>query len=212
MPPEDEQYFGRIYFHRLGNPQAQDVLVFETPDEKEVVPLVHVTADDRYVVITAQRGASDDSEVYLIDRERRRRPRPLFTGFDAAYDFIEAVGRSAVLPHDAATRLAGGSCQRRSSASRTPTCAKSSRKPRIGSRPRSWRATGCRRLPGKRQRPDRALRRSTGSPRGRSICPGLGSIVTIDAEPDRDEVVFVVHLVHRSAEGMGGARRLGSPA
>ena len=72
--------------------QAHDVLVFEKRGEKEVVPLVHVTADDRHVVITAQRGASDDSEVYLIDRETPDVVRPLFTGFDAAYDFIEASG------------------------------------------------------------------------------------------------------------------------
>ena len=34
VPPEDEQYFGRIYFHRLGDPQAADALVFETPDAR----------------------------------------------------------------------------------------------------------------------------------------------------------------------------------
>ena len=92
VAPEDEQYFGRIYFHRLGNLQSQDVLVFERPDQKEVVPMVHVTDDDRFVVITAQRGASDDSEVYLIDRADPGTVRPLFTGFDAAYDFISSSG------------------------------------------------------------------------------------------------------------------------
>ena len=92
VPPEDEQYFGRIHFHRCGDPQACDVLVFDKPDQKEAVPLVHVTDDDRYAVITAQRGASDDSEVYLIDRGGDGGVRPLFTGFDAAYDFIESAG------------------------------------------------------------------------------------------------------------------------
>jgi prolyl oligopeptidase len=92
VPAEDEQYFGRIYFHRLGNAQKQDVVVFERPAEKEIVPLVHVTHDDRYVVVTAQRGASDDSEVYVIDREDPDSIRPLFTGFDAAYDYIDSAG------------------------------------------------------------------------------------------------------------------------
>ena len=67
MADGDEQYFGRIYFHRLGKPQDTDALVFETPAQREIVPLVNVTADGNYAVITAQRGASDDSEVYLID-------------------------------------------------------------------------------------------------------------------------------------------------
>ena len=92
VAPEDEQYFGRIYFHRCGDAQAADTLVFERADEKELVPLVHVTADDRYAVIIAQRGASDDSEVYLIDRHGDGGVRPLFTGFDAAFDFIESSG------------------------------------------------------------------------------------------------------------------------
>ena len=92
VPAEDEQYFGRIYFHRLGNVQEQDVLVFERPEHKEIVPLVHVTHDDRHVVIVAQRGASDDSEVYLIDRQDPDSIRPLFTGFDAAYDYIDSTG------------------------------------------------------------------------------------------------------------------------
>ncbi|HET7698736.1 MAG TPA: prolyl oligopeptidase family serine peptidase [Vicinamibacterales bacterium] len=92
VPPEDEQYFGRIFFHRCGDAQAADALVFEKPEEKEIVPLVHVSDDDRYAVIVAQRGASDDSEVYLIDRRVDAAPRALFRGFDAAYDFIESAG------------------------------------------------------------------------------------------------------------------------
>ena len=92
VAPEDEQYFGRIHFHRCGDPQIGDALVFEKAAEKEVVPLVDVTDDDRYAVITAQRGASDDSEIYLIDRLGDARPRALFSGFDAAYAFIGAAG------------------------------------------------------------------------------------------------------------------------
>jgi len=91
VPREDEQYFGKIYFHHLGDPQAADPLVFEAA-EKEVVPLVDVTADDRWAVITAQRGASDDSEIHLVDRRHPGQPRPILTGFDAAYAFIGAAG------------------------------------------------------------------------------------------------------------------------
>src|SRR6185295_6102620 len=56
-----------------------------------------VTADGNYAVITAQRGASDDSEVYLVDLAAWEAggsisPIPLVTGFDAAYAFIESAG------------------------------------------------------------------------------------------------------------------------
>jgi prolyl oligopeptidase len=90
----DEQYCGRIYFHRLGDDQAGDLLVFAHAI-REVVPLVHVSSSGRWVVITAQRGASDDAEVFVADaRSPDEVVRPLFEGFDAAYDFIgEAGGR-----------------------------------------------------------------------------------------------------------------------
>ena len=97
VPPEDEQYFGRIYFHRLGDAQSGDALVFERPDARDIVPLVDATPDGRFLVVTAQRGASDDSEIHLIDLSRPGdfdRTIPIFTGFDAAYAFIdEADGR-----------------------------------------------------------------------------------------------------------------------
>jgi prolyl oligopeptidase len=105
VAPEDEQYFGRIYFHRLGDPQSADALVFERPDQKDVVPLVDVSHSGRWVAITAQRGASDDSEVYvavessLTPRETSWKPKaenwkPLFTGFQSAYHFVgETNGR-----------------------------------------------------------------------------------------------------------------------
>jgi prolyl oligopeptidase len=93
VPREDEQYFGRLYFHRLGRPQAEDVLVFERPDAKEIVPLADVTADGRFLVVTAQRGASDDSEVFLIDLSRGLDPSiAVFTGFDAAYAYLDSDG------------------------------------------------------------------------------------------------------------------------
>ena len=97
VPAADEQYFGAIYLHRLGDPQKADVLVFDRPEQKEVVPLVDVSHGGRWVVITAQRGASDDSEVYVAEIGDGgpeagslpvRRIAPVFTGFDAAYHFV----------------------------------------------------------------------------------------------------------------------------
>jgi prolyl oligopeptidase len=91
VPPEEEQYHGTIWFHRIGTPQSADDRIFAAAD-KDVVPLVDVTRDARFVVITCQRGASDDSEIYLIDRASNAAPAPLFAGFDAAYAFIGSDG------------------------------------------------------------------------------------------------------------------------
>jgi prolyl oligopeptidase len=189
VPPEDAQYFGRIHFHRLGDPQADDPLIFETTDRKEVVPMVHVTADGRWVVITAQRGASDDSEVYLIDRQAGPTPRPMFTGFDAAYDFIEVANRRlffrttkdaprgrivSIDPDD----IAAGTREVVAESPHRLSSAVMARNTLV--------ATYL------QNASDRVLLFGLdGSERGEIPLPGIGSIVSIDAEPDDDEVRFV---------------------
>jgi prolyl oligopeptidase len=189
VPPEDAQYFGRIYFHRLGEPQAADALIFETPDRKEVVPMVHAAGDGRWVVITAQRGASDDSEVYLIDRNDSGAPRPVFTGFDAAYDVIEGSNgrlffrttkdapRGRIVSIDPDDIAAGA----REVVPESPH--------RLSSAVMARDTLVATYL---QNASDRLLLFDVdGSPRGQIPLPGIGSIVSIDAEPDDDEVRFV---------------------
>jgi prolyl oligopeptidase len=189
VPPEDEQYFGRIWFHRLGQPQSSDELVFETPDQRDVVPMVRVAADGRWVVITAQRGASDDSEVHVVDRKAPGPPRPLMTGFDAAYDFVEgASGRLffrttkdaprgrivSIDPDDPASgvrEIVPESAHRLSSAVMA----------------RETLVTTCLENASDRLR----LFALDGSPKGEIPLPAIGSILSIDAEPEDEEVRFV---------------------
>jgi prolyl oligopeptidase len=88
----DENYFNKVYYHRLGDDQSLDQLIFDKPNERETVFGVEVSDDDRWVVITAFKGSSDRSEVYAIDRHATAAtPFPLFTGFSAAYAFIESA-------------------------------------------------------------------------------------------------------------------------
>src|SRR4051812_2902226 len=89
----DENYFNKVYFHRLGDDQSLDRLIFDKPAERETVFGVDVSDNGRWVVITAFQGSSDRSEVYVIDRHSKAdAPVPVFTGFSAAYAFIEASG------------------------------------------------------------------------------------------------------------------------
>src|SRR3954469_3574928 len=88
----DENYFNKVYYHRLGDDQSLDRLIFEKPAERETVFGVEVSDNDRWVVITAFQGSSDRSEVYVIDRQSKAdAPVPVFTGFSAAYAFIESA-------------------------------------------------------------------------------------------------------------------------
>jgi prolyl oligopeptidase len=95
VPAGDENYFNQAYYHRLGDDQSRDQLVFERPFEREVVIEVAISADDRWVVLTASQGSSDKSEIHLLDRHQAgAAPQPLFEGFRASFVFIEsAAGR-----------------------------------------------------------------------------------------------------------------------
>jgi len=92
VPDGDEHYFCAVYFHRLGEPQPADRRVFDRPDRREVVFDARVAADDGCLVITAFEGSSDKSEVHLLYLTAPdRTPLPLFSGFDAAYTFIDSA-------------------------------------------------------------------------------------------------------------------------
>jgi prolyl oligopeptidase len=202
VPPEDEQYFGRIYFHRLGQPQASDELVFARPDEKEIVPLVQVSSSGRWAVITAQRGASDDSEVHVVDRESIGPPRPLFTGFDAAYHFIEEV--------PSATEPGTGPSTVRRPRLLFRTTRDAPRGRIVAIDPEDPAGTLREVVPESAHRlsaavttrdaivgvylqnaSDRILTFDlTGTPRGEIPLPGLGSLLSIDADAEGDEVLF----------------------
>jgi len=90
VPDGDEHYYNRVSFHRLGDDQADDALVLERPDDREIVFQTAITGDGRQLVISAFKGASDKSEVLVLDRTKPGEPpRRLFTGFRAAYHFVD---------------------------------------------------------------------------------------------------------------------------
>jgi prolyl oligopeptidase len=104
VPESDENYFCSVWFHGLGETQSQDALIFETPDQPETVFEVDVAHGGRWVVITAQKGASDRSEVYLLDRTAPRpAPVKIFSGFDADFTFIDAADGSLFFRTDRQT-------------------------------------------------------------------------------------------------------------
>jgi prolyl oligopeptidase len=86
VPPEHENYFSKVYFHRLGEPQQKDSLVFETPDRKDVIWTASLTLDGRFLVLSGFQGSSDKTEVWVLDRTKAdTRPELLLRGFEDAW-------------------------------------------------------------------------------------------------------------------------------
>jgi prolyl oligopeptidase len=91
VPPEHEQYFCQVWFHRVGDPQNADRLVYHRADAPEIVFDVDVTPDGLLLVITSRRGASDDAEVHVVPLASgfsRTQATPLVTGFESGWHFI----------------------------------------------------------------------------------------------------------------------------
>jgi len=88
----DEHYFQKVCFHRIGDAQDRDRLIYERADDKEIVFTVDLSDDDRYLVISSYRGSSDKSEIHVVDRHAADPvPKPLVTGFTSAYELIDAA-------------------------------------------------------------------------------------------------------------------------
>ncbi|HKW50993.1 MAG TPA: prolyl oligopeptidase family serine peptidase, partial [Candidatus Eisenbacteria bacterium] len=90
----DVNRFQRLYYHRLGTDQAQDVLVYERPDQPDWGMNAEVTDDGRYAVLTVWLGTDRRNRVYFRDLKDPKHPQitgevvRLLDDFDASYAFV----------------------------------------------------------------------------------------------------------------------------
>lgn len=97
-PDAANQYKGsnenqKIYFHKLGQSQEEDTLIYQRPDFAKLNFAVNVTEDDRYLLISAHSGTAPLEEVYYIDlASPDAKPVTLLPGFDADYRYIANDG------------------------------------------------------------------------------------------------------------------------
>src|SRR5213595_2058713 len=90
----DVNRFQKVYYHRLGTEQTQDVLIYERPDQPDWGFNAEVTDDGRYAVLHVWLGTDRRNRVYYLDLKSPKRPRVtgevvrLLDDFDASYRFI----------------------------------------------------------------------------------------------------------------------------
>jgi prolyl oligopeptidase len=85
-------YFHKLYYHALGTPQSEDVLVYHRPDQKEWGFFGSVTDDGRYLGITVWQGTDTRNRFFYKDLESPNNPVvELLNDFDADYTFIDNV-------------------------------------------------------------------------------------------------------------------------
>ncbi|GIW79112.1 MAG: prolyl endopeptidase [Gemmatales bacterium] len=79
----------KVYYHRIGTPQSEDVLVYYRPDHPEWGYSCDVTEDGRYLIITVWKGTDDKYRILYKDlTERYGMPVELINHFKNEYTFI----------------------------------------------------------------------------------------------------------------------------
>jgi prolyl oligopeptidase len=86
-------YYHKLYYHRIGTPQAEDELIYERSDHKEWGFDGQVTEDGRYLVISVSKGTHRENAVFYRDLEvEDGEVVELIIGFDASYVFVSNEG------------------------------------------------------------------------------------------------------------------------
>jgi len=92
--PDESSYHPFVCVHRLGAPQYEDHIVFERPEDPEIVYEVDQSSDHRFLAITTFKGASENSSVTIL---KDGIVRWSVSGFDHAWHFIDATGDDLLL-------------------------------------------------------------------------------------------------------------------
>jgi len=95
-PGEDlkaANYHQKVYYHRVGEPQANDVLIWEDPEHKEWRADASVSDDGEHLILTIGKGT--DAKYRVLHRplgDSEAEPTHLVGDFDAEYEFVDNDG------------------------------------------------------------------------------------------------------------------------
>lgn len=90
---EDVNYFQKLYYHRLGTPQSEDVLIYHRPDRKEWGFSGGVSEDGRYLVISVWLGTDPKNLVFYKDlQDSQGEIIELISEFEANFSVIDNDG------------------------------------------------------------------------------------------------------------------------
>ena len=85
----ETNYFQKLYYHRIGDEQAKDQLIYERKDFKDWGFQGDVSEDGRFLIISVLRGTENNSQVFYKDLEAPASAVvELIAGFDAEYNFV----------------------------------------------------------------------------------------------------------------------------
>lgn len=82
-------YFHKLYYHKLDTDQAEDVLIYDRPDQKGWLFNGSVSEDGRYLVVYVSQGTAAENAIFLRDlADPDGEVIELLPKFDAEYVFV----------------------------------------------------------------------------------------------------------------------------
>jgi len=84
--------YQKVFYHRLGDPQEADVVVYEDPEHPLRYVAASTTEDKKYLVLSVSEGTSGNELYYRETAARGEGFKPLITGFDHDSYVIDNVG------------------------------------------------------------------------------------------------------------------------
>ncbi|NJK52863.1 MAG: S9 family peptidase, partial [Leptolyngbyaceae cyanobacterium SU_3_3] len=86
---EDANYFQKLYYHRLGTNQSEDLLIYDRPDHKEWGFQGGVSEDGRYLIISVWLGTDPRNLVFYKDLTTDGPVVELIDQFEASFNFVD---------------------------------------------------------------------------------------------------------------------------
>lgn len=90
---KDQNYFNKVYYHKLGTEQNADQLILENPKEKEWEFSAEISEDGRFLVISISRNTNPENLVYIKDLSQAASPLlHLIDTWGSQFSFIDNEG------------------------------------------------------------------------------------------------------------------------
>ncbi|MFM9266142.1 prolyl oligopeptidase family protein [Tychonema sp. BBK16] len=90
---EDVNYYQKLFYHRLGTAQSEDVLIYHRPDQKEWGFSGGVTEDGKYLIISVWQGTETKNLIFYKDLTTPESAVvELISEFEAEYNLIDNEG------------------------------------------------------------------------------------------------------------------------
>lgn len=90
---EDVNYFQKLFYHRIGTLQEEDILIYDRPDRKEWGFSGGVSEDGKYLIISVWQGTDPKNLIFYKDLTNLdAEVIELISEFEASYSFIDNDG------------------------------------------------------------------------------------------------------------------------